>query len=345
MTANLLASDFNSVVWEFLLSGGVFMLLIVLCSLVAAAIVIHRLLSLRREAVMPRSLLKKLEGAYQSPGGVERDALRAEAIHSDTALGEIAGTALSADCETADEALNTTEAVAREEVLRLQSGLSILEDVITIAPLLGLLGTVSGLVSVFAELGNSTSAGADPKVLADGIARALNTTVAGLAVAVPTVVARTYFHKKIEAMAVRMEILFGRLIHARYRRESDVGTARRHEAEPEPEPPATPDATEKYQRRPTVAAVSGAGQGPLTPISSDFPLDELPSAAPVSTPAQSVVFPEQSQADPGDPPPQPGAPPSDPPPQRPSLDSRVGPQPIPPEGGHSQQSSPDKPAQ
>ena len=78
-----------------------------------------------------------------------------------------------------------------------------LEVVITIAPLLGLLGTVSGLVSVFSNLGES----AEHSAIAIGIAEALNTTIAGLAIAVPTVVAHSFFMKKIEKMGVRMEIL------------------------------------------------------------------------------------------------------------------------------------------
>jgi biopolymer transport protein ExbB len=345
MTGNLLASDLNQVVWEFLLSGGVFMLLIVLCSLVSAAIVIHRLLSLRREAVMPRMLLEKLSDTSRPMDKVERQALRAEAMATDSALGEIAGAALSDDCDSADEAMSTTEAVAREEVLRLQSGLSILEDVITIAPLLGLLGTVSGLVSVFAELGVSTSAGADPSVLAGGIARALNTTIAGLAVAVPTVVARTYFHKKIEAMAVRMEILFGRLIHASFRTHADSETVKERVPVAKAEMPSSPPEMEQFQSRPPGEEVAVPEGSPAAPVPSPAALDELPPAPPSSTPAQSVVVPGQSQPGAVSPPPQPGAQVSNAPQQRPGAGGRVVPQPIPPDGGNSQQASTEKPAE
>ena len=212
-----LDSSVNQQVWEFLLSGGTFMFFIVVCSLVSAAIVIHRMISLRREEVMPGGLTKMLEHA--EPGRVDTRAVSDLSVKSESPLGDIVVAALGNGAQATgrndvNEASRAAETVAREEVLRLQTGLSVLEDVITIAPLLGLLGTVSGLVGVFAELGSSGGENADPAVLASGIARALNTTIAGLAVAVPTVIARSYFTKKIETMAARMEVLVGRLIHA-----------------------------------------------------------------------------------------------------------------------------------
>ena len=82
--------------------------------------------------------------------------------------------------------------------------------VITIAPLLGLLGTASGLVVVFANVGGD----ADQASIGQGIAMALNTTVAGLAVAVPTVIAHSHFSRKIELMAARLEVLMGKVTSA-----------------------------------------------------------------------------------------------------------------------------------
>ena len=281
--------DLNQQVWEFLLSGGVFMVLIVLCSLISAGIVLHRLLSLQRESVMPVGLVEKLQTIASRTDASEIGQLRNEAEGSDTALGEILTVALEEEFESYDEASGSTEAVAREEVLRLQSGLSVLEDVITIAPLLGLLGTVSGLVSVFAELGVSDGGNADPTVLAGGIARALNTTIAGLAVAVPTVVARSFFHKKIEAMAVRMEVLVGRALHVLHRRYegSAAGLPPEHAASPTslpsapppPEPPVIPsaggratpqDGSEEKKRagHPAMKFVAPRRSNPVVPIVS-----------------------------------------------------------------------------
>jgi biopolymer transport protein ExbB len=92
----------------------------------------------------------------------------------------------------------------------MESGLSVLEVTTGVAPLLGLLGTLSGLVSVFANLGDSGTG--DPIAVARGISEALNTTIVGLAVAAPSLVAHNYFQRKIETMAVGMEGLVADLL-------------------------------------------------------------------------------------------------------------------------------------
>lgn len=109
-------------------------------------------------------------------------------------------------------AIASAETRAREEVTKLQAGLTTLEVIITIAPLLGLLGTVSGLVTVFSGLGPEGGGGQAPSgsSIARGIAEALNTTIAGLVVAVPAVIAHGYFQRRIYRMTVCME----RVLHA-----------------------------------------------------------------------------------------------------------------------------------
>lgn len=270
-----LDSSVNQQIWEFLLSGGAFMFFIVVCSLVSAAIVIHRAISLRREGVMPRRLVKMLEGAEL--GRVDAPAVRNLSIESESPLGDIVIAALGESNEPSsdrDEASRAAETVAREEMLRLQTGLSVLEDIITIAPLLGLLGTVSGLVGVFAELGSSGGDDADPAVLASGIARALNTTIAGLAVAVPTVVARSYFTKKIETMAARMEVLVGRLIYAVHRALS-AGSEQAMIA-PEAEPFSSIP-----QQQSAVSAVVAAPDPAPSPAAAPFSRAPAPQPQPI----------------------------------------------------------------
>ncbi|MGA0845250.1 MAG: MotA/TolQ/ExbB proton channel family protein, partial [Luteolibacter sp.] len=95
------------------------------------------------------------------------------------------------------------EAAAREESSRLHAGIGVLDIVITIAPLLGLLGTASGLVTIFDGLSDA----ADHLAIARGIAVALNTTIFGLAIAVPCVVAHGYFTRRIEVFTARLESL------------------------------------------------------------------------------------------------------------------------------------------
>jgi biopolymer transport protein ExbB len=111
---------------------------------------------------------------------------------------------------TQAEVQEAVQSAAREEIVKMNTGMPALEVVITIAPLLGLLGTASGLVLVFANVGS----GADSVKVGQGIAMALNTTVAGHAVAVPTVIAHSHFNRKIETMAARLEVLMGKVTSA-----------------------------------------------------------------------------------------------------------------------------------
>lgn len=193
------------------------MLFIAICSFIAVSVVIHRFLSLRRQAVLPNELVEVIEKAEASFSRGNFSTVMSAIGKDNSVLSRIARLALSPEFDNREEATEAVEAVAREEVLKLQSGLAVLEVVITIAPLLGLLGTVSGLVGVFATFGDAGAEIPDPSILAAGIAKALNTTIGGLAVAVPTVVAHSYLSKRIEGMALRMEVLMATLLHAYYR--------------------------------------------------------------------------------------------------------------------------------
>ena len=104
----------------------------------------------------------------------------------------------------------------------MHAGLSVLDVVITVAPLLGLLGTASGLVLIFGNTEDLTS-GVNNAKIGSGIARALGTTIAGMVVAVPSVVAHSYFTRKIETMSARLEVLLGILISACQRRPGRKG--------------------------------------------------------------------------------------------------------------------------
>ncbi|HEY5791849.1 MAG TPA: MotA/TolQ/ExbB proton channel family protein, partial [Chthoniobacterales bacterium] len=111
------------------------------------------------------------------------------------------------------EAIEAVQTRARYMVSRLEKGLIVLEITTGVAPLLGLLGTLSGLVNIFANIGAS----GDPTLVARGISEALNTTIMGLAVAAPSLVAHNYFIRKVEIMSVEMEALLADLIQKTYR--------------------------------------------------------------------------------------------------------------------------------
>jgi biopolymer transport protein ExbB len=190
-------------VWHFLAAGGIFMAFIVVCSFIAVAVAAAKFIDLKSGAVMPArtvQLLGRLHDGEMLSALEVRQTLGGD--HS--ALGRIARAALLDPHATKEEAMAAAQSVAREEIVRLERGVPLLEAIITAAPLLGLLGAVVGLVKVFSGFGLDV---VDPSKIAPGIAEALNTTIAGLVVAIPAVFFHSYFARKIEHAAARMEVL------------------------------------------------------------------------------------------------------------------------------------------
>jgi biopolymer transport protein ExbB len=114
-----------------------------------------------------------------------------------------------------DENVDSLEIRARHEVVRLERGLVILEIVVGIAPLLGLVGTIYGLILLFGDLGRDGLA--DNTTLAKGIALALNATLLGLLTAIPSLIAWSYYNKKVETLTVEMETICDEFIRRHYR--------------------------------------------------------------------------------------------------------------------------------
>ena len=196
------------VVWNFFRQGGWFMVPILACSLVAVAVVVYKLMTLGKAIIIPDALVaevSKME-AHTEVGGIA--ALETRCKAGESSLARLCAVAFHNAERPQGEVQEAVQSAAREEIVKMHSGMPILEVVITIAPLLGLLGTTSGLVLVFANVGQ----GADPAKVGQGIAMALNTTVAGLVVAVPAVIAHSHFNRKIETMAARLEVLMGKVV-------------------------------------------------------------------------------------------------------------------------------------
>ncbi len=210
------ATSLNERIWDFLLTGGPFMIPIGICSFVGVAVCIHRALSLRWAAVIPVALRPDLARV----GEVFREGRAAKLLldlkRSDSPLGRIGRIALSSEFSGREEAKEAVEATAREQMVRLEKGMGVLEVTIAIAPLLGLLGTVSGLVGVFGAFGEN-GGNADPSLVAAGIAEALNTTIAGLVVAVVMVVFHSAFVRRLDRIASRLEVIAGHLLHEFYK--------------------------------------------------------------------------------------------------------------------------------
>lgn len=194
---------------SILSDGGVFMWLILLTSMILVATVIYKFLTLKTAQVLPSTLRKTIETFSSQPNDSNAEHLRSELTNNSTTLAQLCLTVLSQQEESKEHIEKSVEIKARDSIVGISSGLAILDVIITIAPLLGLLGTASGLVSVFSDLDVKES---DHTVLAKGISEALYTTIAGLAVAVPAVIAQSYFTRKIETMATQLELVMSNFV-------------------------------------------------------------------------------------------------------------------------------------
>ena len=196
---------------HFFLQGGFFMIPLTMCSLVSVAVILVRGFALRRKVVMPPLLESEIEEMQPSDGDDSVNKLLRLVRHDSSALARIVHAALQHLQWPKTENVEAVQTRARHEIVRLESGLVVLEIIVGIAPLLGLLGAVSGLVSVFATLGES-AAGTDPRVIAKGISEALSTTIVGLSIAIPSLIAYSCFSKKVETMAAEMESIIADLL-------------------------------------------------------------------------------------------------------------------------------------
>ena len=196
---------------QFILHGGFFMYLLVLCSVVSVATMFLRFGALRREAILPSRLWMEVEvmPPNQNVRALARLSRAAKAHPSP--LGRVVQVCLRNLKWSRAENMEAVQTRARHEVMGLESGLAILEVIVGVAPLLGLLGAVAGLVTVFGGLG-SGEVSLETQSIAFGISEALNTTIAGLAIAVPSLVAHSYFSKKVEVLAADMEGVMSELI-------------------------------------------------------------------------------------------------------------------------------------
>ena len=193
---------------SFFTKGGLFMWPLLACSIVTVTTIVLSILTLREKKVLPLVIESEIERL--TPGGSAERLMRI--VNDDnSSLARVVRTALQHLRWPRAENIESVQTRARRELVRLERGLIVLEVVTGIAPLIGLIGTVAGLVHVFSGLGLNTGA-SDTKAVALGISEALNCTIFGLSIAVPTLIGFSYFSKKIEVMSVEMESLVSDLI-------------------------------------------------------------------------------------------------------------------------------------
>lgn len=194
----LLRDDAN--VWELIKAGGWLMLPIIACSIVAMGIICERFWSLQRRRVIPPHLVAHLWNQVKNR---QLDAAQLRAVREASPLGRVLAAGLVNMHHNREVMMESIEDVGRHEAHGLERFLNTLGTIAAITPLLGLLGTVIGMIKVFSAI-TAHGVGNAP-VLAGGISEALITTAAGLSVAIPSLIAYRYFRGLVDKYIIEME--------------------------------------------------------------------------------------------------------------------------------------------
>lgn len=185
---------------EIVIAGGWVMVPIILCSVMAAAIIIERLWTLHPRRVVPRDLSRQVWDWVSSN---QLNHQHIQELRVNSPLGQILAAGLASRHQDRATMKEVIEDAGRHVVHELERYLNTLGTIAAISPLLGLLGTVTGMIRTFSAL--TSGAAGDPAALAGGISEALITTEAGLMVAIPALIGYRYLRGRVEALVVQME--------------------------------------------------------------------------------------------------------------------------------------------
>jgi biopolymer transport protein ExbB len=186
--------------WSFIVKGGPVMIPILLCSVVSLAIIIERFINLREDKVIPKDFFNRIKGLLLE-GHINE--VLSICSKSNKPIAKIIEAGIMKYYFGRDEIKEAIEDAGRHEIVYVEKYLNILSMIAGVSPLLGLLGTVSGMIKMF----NVISAGGigQPHQLAGGISEALITTAAGLTVAIPTLVFHNIFSDRADRLTLKME--------------------------------------------------------------------------------------------------------------------------------------------
>jgi biopolymer transport protein ExbB len=191
-------------VWDFMVKGGVMMIPIGLCSLIAMTVVVERLVSLRRRKVIPPAFLpglkEKLNGSPNDPAkAIEFCRTDASPVANVFAAGI---KRLGGPIELVERHI---QEAGQREVLKLRKYLRVLSVIAAISPLMGLLGTILGMITAFQTVAMSADALGKTELLAGGIYEAMITTAAGLVVAIPVLICYHWLSAKVQKLVMDID--------------------------------------------------------------------------------------------------------------------------------------------
>jgi biopolymer transport protein ExbB len=196
-------------VFELIASGGWLMIPIIGCSVLALAICMERLWELRASKIAPPDLMKDVWG-WLKTGAMTAE--RMKEVKKSSPLGRIIVAGLNNARHGREIMKESIQEAATQVIHELERFLTALGTIAAIAPLLGLLGTVIGMIKVFTEIMIQGTGNAS--VLAGGISEALITTASGLAIAIPTLIFHRHFQRKIDSLVIEMEQQAVKLVEA-----------------------------------------------------------------------------------------------------------------------------------
>ena len=185
--------------WELVKAGGWLMLPLVLCSIFTLAITLERLIRLKRANVLPKNLLLQKDRSLDSV----LDTLEQDKVAANSTLGYILREGIDAFPQGEAYARAQMEVTASREIGYLEKNVNFLGTLSAVAPLLGLLGTVLGIIESFLVL--DLGSNSNPTMMIPGISKALITTAAGMVIAIPALFAYRYFQRLIQEYISELE--------------------------------------------------------------------------------------------------------------------------------------------
>jgi biopolymer transport protein ExbB len=186
---------------------------LLLCSIASLAIILERIISLRTDSVIKPTLARAI---HELGYGGKTTLIEHESQDEDTALSRLVRACLMYTSWPKDENAEAVQAYARREIVRLERGLVFLEVATGLGPLLGLMGTILGLIRIFSSAGHADELSTQSTQIAAGIAEAMYCTVAGLIVAIPALIAHSLLARHIEALTIDLETLCSELLGKLY---------------------------------------------------------------------------------------------------------------------------------
>lgn len=198
--------------WDFALKGGPMMIPIGLCSIVGFAVLIERVLRLSRRSVIPPAFITGLESKLGSGSESQADAIE-YCVNEDSIVAQVFEAGVRSLRENTDTVERRIQEAGERAAMRLRVRLRTMAVIASVTPLMGLLGTIFGMIQAFQTVASSGDAMGNTELLAGGIYEAMITTAAGLLVAIPAMLAHHWIAAKIESRVVEIDRMTIDFVH------------------------------------------------------------------------------------------------------------------------------------